>query len=451
MKKLTLFLIIILVSTISIITVHAKDTLYNMNKYPYEYLDFIETSYNDKGQSDGFIVAGKFKETKSESDDSYQGIVIKYNYEGKKIFEYLENQDYGTIDYLTYSYNVENKIDGYLIVVRKTLTSTSESNPNDNGNDNEQEESLSKGVFIKLSLTGKKVFEKDLDIDDYKTINKIIPIIDNNQTEYLMALTLSKEEQSVLLRYNNELNIISRIEPVDITNLADIICLKEADKTNYLALEEQNEIKKLVKYEKDGNKEVLLEDLSKFASVNLESTTTGYILYGITPDVKVEGGKYSYYLVKYDTKGNEVWESFGEIPVNDKSIMKLLPISKSETETEYLLLYQNALDSSKEVIKLDSEGLYLKKVKKINNDYYNFKNFRFNNDTLYFIGHITCPEEDNCLYKTNSLFLISDEDKVIEVKKENATSAFLIFLLIIPLLVLIIIYKKKIRNKKQNL
>jgi len=69
---------------------------------------------------------------------------------------------------------------------------------------------------------------------DYKTINKIIPIIDNNQTEYLMALTLSKEEQSVLLRYNNELNIISRIEPVDITNLADIICLKEADKTNQL-------------------------------------------------------------------------------------------------------------------------------------------------------------------------------------------------------------------------
>ena len=68
-------------------------------------------------------------------------------------------------------------------------------------------------------------------------------------------------------------------------------------------------------------------------------------------------------------------------------------------------------------------------------------------NTLYFIGYITCLEDDNCNYDTHSLFLISDEDKVIEVKNNTARNMFLIFLGIIIFITGFIIFKRKRLNK----
>ena len=62
-----------------------------------------------------------------------------------------------------------------------------------------------------------------------------------------------------------------------------------------------------------------------------------------------------------------------------------------------------------------------------------------------------CPEDEKCDYENNSLFLISTEDKVIEV--EDTTSAnILVGILVIIILIGVCIYlvkSKGIKNKKK--
>ena len=78
-----------------------------------------------------------------------------------------------------------------------------------------------------------------------------------------------------------------------------------------------------------------------------------------------------------------------------------------------------------------NEGLFVKKVKKINADYYDIENFLIDGNTLYFVGQINCSEDDSCDYDSNSLFLISDEDKVIEVEDSDSKNILIITILII--------------------
>ena len=121
-------------------------------------------------------------------------------------------------------------------------------------------------------------------------------------------------------------------------------------------------------------------------------------------------------------------------------------IEENKKVKEYFLLYQNNVDLSNEVIKLDQEGLFKKKIKKISNEYYFIKDFLMRDNTLYFIGYITCLEDYNCNYDTHSLLLISDEDKVIEVKNNTARNMFFIFLGIIIFITVFIIFKRKRLN-----
>ena len=73
-------------------------------------------------------------------------------------------------------------------------------------------------------------------------------------------------------------------------------------------------------------------------------------------------------------------------------------------------------------------------------------NFASEGETLYIIGQIKCPEEDNCDYNDNSLLIISDEDKVIEVKESDNTNIIIISSIFIGLIVLLIILKKIKKN-----
>jgi LPXTG-motif cell wall-anchored protein len=64
-------------------------------------------------------------------------------------------------------------------------------------------------------------------------------------------------------------------------------------------------------------------------------------------------------------------------------------------------------------------------------------------NTLYFIGQIKCPEDDNCEYNQNSLYIISDEDKVIEVEDKESTNIIIVIGTVLIVLVGLIYIKKK--------
>ena len=113
-------------------------------------------------------------------------------------------------------------------------------------------------------------------------------------------------------------------------------------------------------------------------------------------------------------------------------------------------MYTNENDKSNEIVKIDFEGNIKNKVKKIKNDYYNITNFNTYNNTIYFIGQITCPEDETCDYDSNSLFIISDQDKVIEVQQKEASSISLVTILSIVAIVLIILVRKKTKEKKNK-
>ena len=115
---------------------------------------------------------------------------------------------------------------------------------------------------------------------------------------------------------------------------------------------------------------------------------------------------------------------------------------------EYLIMYTNENDKSNELVKIDFDGLIKNKVKKIKNDYYNITNFNTYNNTIYFIGQITCPEDETCDYDANSLFLISDQDKVIEVQQKEASSIGIVTLLSVVAIMLVVIVRKKSKKER---
>lgn len=454
MKRVKLFITIIAILFICSYNVNAKDTLYSINKYKEENFDFIMSSYNKKGNIDGQVVAGNFlenpkTETELEKNENYQIIVIKYNNEGKKIwdFSYGKNSP-DTIDYLTYTYDTEGEIDGYLIAMKASneITESPDTTPS----------VTDKGIFLKIDLSGKVVWEKETMIPNYIRINKLIPTYNDNQMfdGYIAIATYqnsTSKSNANLIRYDKECNIIwSKKQEASSSKeiyYSDLINIYENNNViGYAVIENEKDdettTSKLLKFSKTGEPQVLIESLGKYETYNLEESNDGYLIFGLTKEVKLKNGNYSYYLINYDSKNNELWETFGDIPLSEKGPLKLLSTKKTN-KTEYLLLYQNATDSSMEVAKFDTLGVFESKIKKINNDYYKINNFQAHRDVLYFIGHLSCPEDDICNYNTNSLFLVSTEDKVIEVKENDSKRILLVSITIIILIAIIIIFKKK--------
>ncbi|MBQ9019398.1 MAG: hypothetical protein IJ097_03735 [Bacilli bacterium] len=424
--KKILFIIILLL--IGIYNVSAKDISYSINKYDDEIFKYIEKGYDKDLKEDGYVLGGNFLKEKIEQDDvlynDYQVILAKYNNKDKLIWKYTygdTKEDY--IDCLTYTYDESGNIDGYLIITKKTGSIT------DNTTNNNS-------VLLKINFDGKLVWEKEI-FDG--SIIKIIPTYNSDNLIDGYVSIMNNESGSSLVKYDKNFEVISKRDFLN-TTLKDLTLIKEDEKIiGYAVIQDSS----LIGLDINGYSDVVLDDLSKYKSSNLLESNNGFILYGITSEVKLKKGDSSYYLINY-VNNEQKWETIGNTSVSKNGKIILLPIYKNNIIEEYLLMYKNGVDSSYEVVKLDIDGNILKKVKKINNNYYDIENFYAKGTTIYFIGQINCPEDDNCEYDNNSLYLVSDEDKVIEVQDNTSSNVIIVFSIIFIILIggVLIIRKK---------
>ena len=425
MKKI-LFVFILLV--MSFYTAYAKDISYSMNKYDDEIFNYIEKSYNSELEEDGYVLGGSILKEKIEKDDTtyndYQVVLVKYNKNDKLVWKYTygnNSEDY--IDYLTYTYNEDGNIDGYLIVTRETHDINE---PNIGTNT----------IIIKIDFDGKLVYERNI---NEGVITKIIPTYnDENIIDGYISI-VNTQIGSSIIKYNKDFDVIARRDFND-TKISDVTLIKENNKIIGFAVIEGNN---LITVDYNLVNDVVVTDISKYKSYKLGEANEGFILYGVTDEVKLDKGDSSYYLINY-VNNEEVWETIGETPTSKDGELILLPIKEGKIK-EYFLLYKNELDSSYEVIKINLDGEVLKKVKKISNNYYDIENFYSKGSTIYFIGQINCPDDDGCEYDSNSLYLVSDEDKVIEVKDDrNIIIVFSVIFIVLSSIIVVI--RKKIKK-----
>lgn len=425
MKKI-IFIIVLFI--VCFYNVHAKDISYSMNKYDDEIFNYIEKAYDRSLKEDGYVLGGSVLKEKiaieDASYDDYQVLLVKYDKNDKLVWKYTygnTGEDY--IDYLTYTYDDNGNIDGYLIVTRETYDI---SEPNIGNNT----------IIIKIGLDGKLVYERNINDG---VITKIIPTKDDNGTVDGYISILDTQIGSSLIRYNKSFDILLRRDFSE-TSISDLSIVNEDNKLKgYVVIVGNN----LISMDSTLSNEINITDVNKYDSYNLCEANNGFILYGITSEVKLKNGDSSYYLINY-VNNEEVWETIGETVTSKESGIILLPIKKSDIEG-YFLLYKNEKDSAYEVVKVNLDGEVLKKVKKIKNSYYDFENFYSTGTTIYFVGQINCPEDDSCDYDNNSLYLVSDEDRVIEVKDDASTNIMAICAITIVLLAsgIVIVRKRK--------
>ena len=176
----------------------------------------------------------------------------------------------------------------------------------------------------------------------------------------------------------------------------------------------------------------------------------GFILYGITNELKLSNNKStSYFINIYNSSLEEKNDSIGTTAIAKDKVLKLFPIKDDNKIKEYLLLYINDNDSSIEIVKINMDGEEESKIKKINNSYYDITNFNACNDILYIIGQINCPKDDDCEYNNNSLFLISDQDKVIEVKQSDNNNIIIGTCVFVGLIVLLVVLRRIFKKNKK--
>lgn len=427
MKKV-LFIIVLLV--MSLYNVYAKDISYSMNKYDDEVFNYIEKSYNSELKEDGYILGGSVLKEKIEIGDNtyndYQVILVKYDNNDKLVWKYTygnTSEDY--IKCLTYTYDENGNIDGYLIVTKETYD-ISEPNIGDNT------------IIIKINFDGKVVYEREI---NEGSIRKIIPTYSDGVVDGYIGV-LDTHTGSSLIKYNRDFEVIYRNNFND-TGISDLTIVNEENVIKGYAVIVGNN---LVTVDLELSNEVIISDVSKYNTYSLVEANNGFILYGVTSEVKLDKGDSSYYLINYNN-GEEVWETIGNTATSKDYKTILLPIYKDNKIKEYFLLYKNKVDSSYEVIKINLDGEVKKKVKKINNSYYDLENFYSTGTTICFVGQIDCPDDESCEYDNNSLYLISDEDKVIEVKDDISRNIIIVFSVIFIVLVCGLLFVRKRTSK----
>lgn len=422
MKKVIL---LILLFILSIQNVSAKDTVFSINKYAEENLTIIKDSYNSEQKKDGYLVAGTIVKDKKTEEENKEFILTKYKKNGNIswIYQYENNINETSMN-LNYFYNEEELI-GYLVELEIL-----------------NEENISKSIFLIIDLDGNLLEEKETNLEGNEIIQEIINIQQDGYIAISNIIDNNIVKKSRLIRYNKDLEIIWIKEEIE-AKYKKIIELSEE---GYLILrekqtEDKTSLLDIIKVDKEGNNiEVKQTNLEKYQSLSLLSLEDAYIIYGLTPEVKLKNGQYSYFINKYNNNGEELWELIGDDPVKDKNLIQLNFI-----DNKLLLSYKNASDNSYEVVKVTDDGVIEKKVKKIHNDYYKLNYFLSNKNTLYFVGQINCPEDDNCDFDNNSLFLISDEDKVIEVKEKDNNNILISFGILLLMIMGMLIIKKRRR------
>lgn len=442
MKRIS-FVLIMLITIFYSFNVNAKDTIVSMNKYEEERFTSIINGYDTEGKIDGLITGGYVLKEKLSVDDNeyndYQAIVAKY-IDNKLIWKYTygkTKEDF--LDCLNYSYDTEGKIDGYLL----TVIETSDFN----------EESTNETIFIKLSLDGNEISQKQLSIGGQIRINKLITTYDGESNIDGYIATGNNDRTSYLIKLDKDLNVVwlreFPNEGVPNINFLDLsLVTKDKQIVGYAVIKEvidgsNNKNIELLRYDITGENYSVITDLNKYDSYSLAEATDGFIVYGATSEVKLDKGDESYYLINYNSLNEDYWETIGESPLDKNKKVILLPIKKDKQIKEYLLLYSNNVDQSTEVVKISIEGEIKDKIKKIYDEYHSIEDFNFSNDILYLVGQVNCPKDDSCAYDSKSLYLISEEEKVIEVKDNDSKSVLIIIGVFFVLLIGIIFYKRK--------
>ena len=303
-------------------------------------------------------------------------------------------------------------------------------------------------VFVKVDLEGKLVEEKETTLEDKHIITEIIPEIDHEKT-VLGYIAIGNGTNPFIAKYDKELNLIfyKKIEKENTEFKSISIMRNENAIDSYvISLTEDNEklVNKAIRYDLTGNEiATLITTEYQYDEISFLQEKDGIVVYGLTEEVKLNDKDSStYYIIKYNLDNEIVWETVGNVPISKDKEVKLI-----NNHNEYLIMYTNDNDKSDEIVKIDFEGLIKNKVKKIKNEYYDITNFSTYNNTIYFIGQIKCPEDETCDYDANSLFLISDQDKVIEVQQKEASSISLVTVLFIVAMILVVAVRKKSKKK----
>ena len=163
MKKVVMIFLSIMILLSFSIKVYAKDTFKSINKYEEENLEYILKSYDKNNKIDGIVTTGtyKIKKIESKEKDDSNIIVIKYNSDGKELWTYKYGKSgEDKLYYFNYSYDENNKIDGYIITVNETKE--------------EKEEKGISPLFIKIDLDGKQISETKLELPANTNIKKVI-------------------------------------------------------------------------------------------------------------------------------------------------------------------------------------------------------------------------------------------------------------------------------------
>ena len=426
MKAKKIGILLILIAQILLVRkVNAKETIHSINKYKEEELEYILRSYDNKGNKDGYIAAGSFIKDLEDKKETTNIMIVKYSPNGKKMWEYNYGKDrieslYG----MAYLYDEEENINGYLIMLSK---------------ESDQVESVEIPSFIMLNLEGKKLLETESSLPDNIMISKMTPSINEEDQIDGYLISGSKKENNkqiaFIAKYDLNLNQewIKTYEEERNTFIKDLIVIRGENTSRYIGIKEyelENNIEyQLIRYTKDLEEETMIKnDFEETDNPKLIETDNNYIVYGITNEVKLKNNKTSsYYIIKYKETDEEEWETIGNTPVPLNSKVELREIlNKDNSLKEYVFMYTNDNDESIEVVRVNLDGIVENKIKKITNNYYDINSYILDNNTLYFVGQINCPEDDNCDYDKNSLFLISNEERIIEVRGKDSRNIMLV-------------------------
>ena len=400
MKKYVVLMISIILLLLGT-NVYAKDTVYSLNKYDKE-----EYKYIIKDQDKGYVTAGIY-----ETEKENHILIVDYKKDGSikwqlKLKEYDATDLYG----ITYSYGEDGRVDGFLLVVKKETFK-----------------------FWKITLDGEFVEEKETNLFGEIELESFIESSD--KMGYLIYGKL--DSKAFIAKYDGSQNLVWIQTYEDMKIVKELIDEYEA---GYYGIVETEDNYKLIKFDTEGNAiSVIKEDFNTSTNPHLLHGEDSYLVYGYTTDVKINNSNSgSYFIIRYNLVDTVLWETIGEEPVDENKLIKL-----NETNHNYYLLHTNSNDNSIEVSRIDLDGVVVEKVKKLKNDYYDMNGFSFDHNVLYFIGQINCPEDDNCDYNAKSLFLVSSEDKVIEVEDKDSKTILIITGIIIILIGIMYLYKKK--------
>lgn len=448
MKKLSIIFYIIFILFISH-NVSAKDTVYSLNKYKEETIQYIKNGYNKEQKEDGNVVAGLFLKEENEELNlkDVQIMVLKYDHSNQLewTFTYGKNVEDKIYDF-TYSYNDEGEIDGYLISMPKTYHATTTE-------DVEKDENPDiSPMIIKINLEGKLEKEESLSLEKDSIVTKIIPAYQEDKIEGYIVLSLEDSNKIQVTKYNLNLEKQWSKDFLSTNDLLkiDIISMKKEDlQRGFILLQlektDLDNVLKIISLDKEGNieKTLLEENTTKENTKLLESNYQGFLVYGSTKEVKLKKGNDSYFINKYSNTGEKEWELLGNVSIDKEKKISL----REQGESQYTILYTTPKQAI-EVVNVEKEGTSLNKIKKIKNNYYKVEDFYMKKSTIYFIGQINCSKEDSCDYDKNSLYLVSDEDKVIEVKEEDGDNVLIILSIFILGVVILVTIKNHKKEKK---